>query len=111
MGICFGHQVLCRNLGLHLAKLDTPLQGVQKEILLFGEKQIVGFYNTFVVVVEDFNHGGFHISVNEAEEVNAIKGPNFYSFQFHVESVLTRNGLDILKHALFDLLGNYKDFT
>jgi phenazine biosynthesis protein phzE len=111
MGICFGHQVICRNLGLHLAKLDTPLQGVQKEILLFGEKQIVGFYNTFVVVVEDFNHQGFHISVNEAEEVNAIKGPNFYSFQFHVESVLTRNGLDILKHALFDLLGNYKDLT
>jgi phenazine biosynthesis protein phzE len=111
MGICFGHQVICRNLGLHLAKLDTPLQGVQKEILLFGEKQIVGFYNTFVVVVEDFNHQGFQISVNEAEEVNAIKGPNFYSFQFHVESVLTRNGLDILKHALFDLLGNYKDLT
>lgn len=104
MGICFGHQVICRNLGLRLARLDIPLQGVQKEILLFGKKQIVGFYNTFVVVVEDFNHEGFYISVNEAEEVNAIKGPNFYSFQFHVESVLTRNGLDILKQALGDLL-------
>ncbi len=111
MGICFGHQVICRNLGLRLARLDIPLQGVQKEILLFGDKQIVGFYNTFVVIAEDFKHKGIQISVNEVEEVNAIKSSNFCSFQFHVESVLTRNGLDILRHALFELLGNYKDFS
>ena len=64
----------------------------------------MGFYNTFVVVVEDFNHHNIHISINELEEVNAIKGPNFCSFQFHVDSVLTRNGLDIVKQALLELL-------
>jgi phenazine biosynthesis protein phzE len=106
MGICFGHQVICRNLGLRLERLDIPLQGVQKEVLLFGKKQIVGFYNTFVVIAEDFKHNDIQMSVNEAREVNAIKGPNFCSFQFHVESVLTRNGLDILKSALFELLGS-----
>lgn len=105
MGICLGHQVICRNLGLHLERLDVPLQGVQKEILLFDQKEFVGFYNTFVGVAEDFSHEDIQLSVNEAAEINAIKGRNYRSFQFHVESVLTRNGLDILKHALCELLG------
>jgi phenazine biosynthesis protein phzE len=105
MGICLGHQVIGRNLGMRLAKLDIPLQGVQKEIRLFGEKQIVGFYNTFMVIAEDFKHHEIQLSVNGAGEIYAAKGPNFYSFQFHVESVLTRNGLEIVKRALLDLFG------
>ena len=105
MGICLGHQVLGRNLGMRLAKLDVPLQGVQKEIKLFGENEIVGFYNTFMVIAEDFKHPEIQLSVNGADEIYAAKSPNFYSFQFHVESVLTRNGLDIVKRALLDLLG------
>jgi phenazine biosynthesis protein phzE len=100
MGICFGHQVICRNLGLRLERLEVPLQGVQRDILLFGEKETVGFYNTFVAMGDDFLPASVEASVNEAGEVNALKGLNFASFQFHVESVLTRNGLEILKKAL-----------
>ena len=104
MGICFGHQVICRNLGMSLERLEIPFQGVQKEILLFGEKEYVGFYNTFTAVADEFNEAGIELSVNAAAEVNAIKGPNFQGFQFHVESVLTTNGIDILRQALRELI-------
>ncbi len=100
LGVCLGHQVICRNLGLRLERLDIPLQGVQRDILLFGNKETVGFYNTFVAVADDFMPASVQVSVNEAAEVNALTGPNFCSFQFHVESVLTRNGLTILKKAV-----------
>lgn len=104
MGICFGHQVISRSLGLRLERLDTPLQGVQKEILLFDEKEMVGFYNTFVAVADEALPSGVRASVSELGEVYALAAPNFRSFQFHPESVLTRNGLNILKRALRELL-------
>ncbi len=46
--VCLGHQILCRSLGMPVDKLDTPLQGSQVEIDLYGNREKVGFYNTFI---------------------------------------------------------------
>lgn len=32
LGICLGCQAICQHLGLEVRKLQTPLQGVQKDV-------------------------------------------------------------------------------
>ena len=44
---CLSHQILCSILGFPIVKKQNPLQGVQKNIKLFGNNECVGFYNTF----------------------------------------------------------------
>jgi phenazine biosynthesis protein phzE len=102
LAVCLGHQVLCHQLGLSIAKLDPPLQGVQKPIDLFGREESVGFYNTFAAVRPDASDAppGVEIWAEAGGRVNALRAPSFVSFQFHLESVLTTNGFDILKEAV-----------
>lgn len=104
VGICLGHQILCRALGLPVEKKDRPFQGVPETIDLFGKKERVGFYNTFTG-----KYGkevpGVDIAYDSASrDIHALRSKNFVSFQFHPESILTQHGYDILKNALLALL-------
>jgi phenazine biosynthesis protein phzE len=102
--ICLGHQFLCRALGLTVARKQSPFQGSQIRIDLFGRPEWVGFYNTFVPLsgpaAEDFETS----VIPELKEVVAIRGEHFAGFQFHPESILTRNGIPILREAIQHLL-------
>lgn len=102
--ICLGHQILCRFLGYKVQKKEKPLQGSQVEIDLFGDKEKVGFYNTFAArrVPGDNRHK--FATLGESDELVAIKGGNFIGYQFHPESILTKNGFEILQQALVHLL-------
>jgi 2-amino-4-deoxychorismate synthase len=102
--ICLGHQILCRTLGFDVQRKVTPLQGSQVRINLFGVEEMVGFYNTFAPRVSSIQ-GDFEIAtIPELNEVIAIRGGNFAGFQFHPESILTRNGVRILKDTVDHLL-------
>lgn len=106
VAVCLSHQVLSTLLGLGLARRDTPNQGVQKEIDLFGAHERVGFYNTFAARSADDklthpDHGVIEISRDpDTGEVHALRGQGFASMQFHAESVLTEDGVRILAEAL-----------
>lgn len=106
VAVCLSHQVLSTLLGLGLARRDTPNQGVQKEIDLFGAYERVGFYNTFAARSADDklthpDHGVIEISRDpDTGEVHALRGQGFASMQFHAESVLTEDGVRILAEAL-----------
>ena len=101
--ICLGHQILCRALGLAVQRKEAPLQGSQVRINLFDE--MVGFYNTFAPRIPKVQ-GDFEIAtIPELQEVIAIRGQTFAGFQFHPESILTRNGVAILQEAVERLLG------
>ncbi|MFD9485726.1 anthranilate synthase family protein [Streptomyces sp. NPDC059991] len=106
VAVCLSHQVLSTLLGLGLARRDTPNQGVQKEIDLFGAYERVGFYNTFAARSADDklthpDHGVIEISRDpDTGEVHALRGQGFASMQFHAESVLTEDGVKILAEAL-----------
>ncbi|WP_169944055.1 anthranilate synthase family protein [Microbispora sp. H11081] len=111
LAVCLSHQVLSTALGLPLVRRAVPNQGVQREIDLFGRSVRVGFYNAFAAradadVVEI---PGLAAPVEVSRdhrtgEVHALRGPGFGSMQFHAESVLTENGVSILRDAIAALL-------
>ncbi|MDR3631105.1 MAG: chorismate-binding protein [Desulfocapsaceae bacterium] len=104
--ICLGHQILCRTLGLEIKRKEVPFQGSQIRINLFGKDEMVGFYNTFAPQVPQAK-GNFEIAtIPELQELIAIRGEHFAGFQFHPESILTRNGVAILQEAVNRLLAS-----
>lgn len=99
---CLGHQVLASLLGLPVTRKRTPNQGVQLPIDLFGSSEWVGFYNTFAAhSARDRLYSGEVDTVEidrdpHTGEVHALHGPGFASAQFHLESVLTKHGTEVL---------------
>jgi phenazine biosynthesis protein phzE len=112
LAICLGHQILAAELGLLIARRTVPNQGVQKRVDLFGRPELVGFYNTYTARAGDdvipYGRGG-RIEVSrtpETGEVHALRGEGFRSVQFHLESILTQHGPQILGDLLVSLLGD-----
>jgi len=106
--VCLGHQILCKVLGFEVPRKKIPHQGVQEKINYFGEEEIVGFYNTFVPRVSDLSKS-YDISFGkEKDEQVAIRSDHFIGFQFHPESILTKNGYTILKESLQYILAYQK---
>ncbi len=102
--ICLGHQFLGHQLGFPVARKKVPLQGVQEKIQLFGREERVGFYNTFVPMNSDLSQA-YEVSLaQDNQEMLAIRGDFFIGFQFHPESILTKNGDAILKESIAYLL-------
>ncbi|QKV97003.1 phenazine-specific anthranilate synthase [Streptomyces sp. NA02950] len=110
LAVCLSHQVLCAHLGLDLLRRKAPNQGIQREIDLFGVRETVGFYNTFVAVSPEDTM--VHPGVGRVEisrdrrtgQVDALRGPGFASLQFHPESLLTQDGPRIVATLLGALL-------
>ncbi|MGW0664929.1 anthranilate synthase family protein [Streptodolium elevatio] len=103
LGVCLGHQLIAAELGLRLARKDTPYQGKQVDIDFFGRPEKVGFYNTFTALTPERPLYGLEFSTDEdGGQVHALraKGSRLAGLQFHPESVLTRNGLDIVRETL-----------
>jgi phenazine biosynthesis protein phzE len=86
--ICLWHQLICRSEKIKLKKKEISTQWEQIEIDLFWKKQKVAFYNTFSWINKNW------------EEINSLKSENYFSFQFHPESILTQNWLEILEKSL-----------
>lgn len=112
LAVCLGHQVLCHRLGIPLAYKDIVFQGTQSRISIGGQDQAVGFYNTFVAKAPtDPSEGGLPegISVESdpaTGDIHVLAGPHFRSVQFHAESVLTENGVAILRDLLIGALAD-----
>lgn len=105
LAVCLSHQVLSSLLGLALEPGKEPNQGVQKEIDLFGRRTRVGFYNTFAARCDADALDGVEISRDPVSgEVHALRGRRFASMQFHAESVLTEDGVRIMRETLTALL-------
>ncbi len=107
LAVCLGHQVLASLLGLPVRRRPEPAQGEQRKINLFGGTHWVGFYNTFAAyALTDELPGGVRVCRDpRTGEVYALRGPSVWSLQFHPESVLTRDGDDILRKVMASLLG------
>jgi phenazine biosynthesis protein phzE len=110
LAVCLSHQVLSALLGLELIRRREPNQGVQKEINLFGRTARVGFYNTFAsrsdtAVTQCVGLPAIDVSRDEETgQVHALRSSGFRSIQFHPESVLSPDGLRILREMVKELL-------
>ncbi|WP_447887347.1 anthranilate synthase family protein [Serratia fonticola] len=105
IAICFGHQILCAALGYPIVALDSPNQGIQKEITFFDKVERVGFYNTFTGLAASnamaCEYGEIRVARDEATgQIYGLRGPHFSSMQFHPESVLTIDGPRILYESI-----------
>lgn len=106
LAVCLSHQVLSDVLGFPLVRRPVPNQGAQREIELFGRTERVGFYNSYAARCDsDIVHrpgiGRIDVSRDpDTGEVHALRGPGFASVQFHLESVLTRDGVRIVSGLL-----------
>ncbi|REE99052.1 anthranilate synthase family protein [Thermomonospora umbrina] len=111
LAVCLSHQVLSRTLGLPVARMPQPNQGVRRRIDLFGRSVRVGFYNSFAAYADSdkFEHdavpGVIEVSRDpRTGEVHGLRGPGFRSIQFHAESVLSRDGVGVVQDLLAGLL-------
>ncbi|MCA7933420.1 anthranilate synthase family protein [Burkholderia cepacia] len=117
MAVCLSHQILNAILGIPLVRCEVPNQGIQVEIDLFGQRERVGFYNTYVArtvrdEMEIDGVGTLAISRDpRTGEVHALRGPTFSSMQFHAESVLTVDGPRILGEAITHAIRREKRLT
>lgn len=110
VAVCLSHQILSHQLGLDLGPLPSPHQGVQKTVDIFGSAATIGFYNTFTARVspgiERVSHDAREIQVAAEEngDVHALRGHRVASVQGHLESILSKNGIETLErlvsHAL-----------
>ncbi len=109
LAVCLGHQLLSGLLGLPLRRKANPYQGMQRDIVFFGRPAIVGFYSTFTATHPhdrfDSAYGEVELSRDPANgDVHALRGRSFAGVQFHPESVLSYDGIDLLRSMLATLL-------
>jgi len=119
LAVCLSHQILAGQLGLPLAPLARPYQGTQRRVTAFGREVRVGFYNTYsarlpagsepsVAGVSVFTTGeaggGAGGAGGAGLEVVALRGARFTGVQFHLESILSHDGVDLLAGLAAELL-------
>jgi 2-amino-4-deoxychorismate synthase len=110
LGICLGHQMICAALGFELVRKARPAQGDQRPVELFGRTELVGFYNSFAALapVGRLDTPAIEFAAGEDRELVALRarlgGTRLAGLQFHPESILTRDGLGILRDELLRLL-------
>lgn len=108
VAVCLSHQILAAHLGYPIVKLDRSHQGTQLQVDLFGVPQRVGFYNSFAALAEPGRTpGGVEVSADPDNGiVHALRGNAFASVQFHAESILTTNGIDVLESLIVHALNS-----
>ncbi|KAA9089951.1 anthranilate synthase family protein [Microbacterium radiodurans] len=109
LAVCLSHQILAHRLGIDLAPLASPHQGLQKSVDVFGALASIGFYNTFTARVtpgtERVGDDGAARAAQVAADavsgdVYALRGAGFASVQGHLESILSRDGLPTLERLV-----------
>ena len=107
LAVCLSHQILADALGLDLAPLATPHQGLQRTVELFGAPATIGFYNTFTATVMPgvdalvTDEGEIiEIAADADGTVQGIRGLNLASVQGHLESILSSDGVETLERLI-----------
>ena len=111
LGVCLGHQAIAEAFGAKLENISTVFHGVQtaikivKEDYLFAElpKEILaGRYHSWIVSKSDFPSELEVTAVDESGDIMALKHKtlDLHGVQFHPESILTPDGVQIIQNFL-----------
>ncbi|MCD5385107.1 chorismate-binding protein [Candidatus Gracilibacteria bacterium] len=106
LGICLGHQAICKLKGYDVCRQNLNFQGEQKKVNFGGKEETLGFYNSYSPV---FN-GSYRGNIEEIDtfyddsRILNYRNKHIYSTQSHPESIMSINGFDILKNMILHVL-------
>ncbi len=111
LGVCMGHQVICRFFGGSLYNLPDVVHGQTANIqvkksdsLLFGkaENMLVGLYHSWAVKADSLPEELECTAVSDEGVVMAVQHKIFdvHGVQFHPESYITESGCVIFRNFL-----------
>lgn len=106
LGVCLGHQLVARHLNFRIQRATPPPQGTQIDSTINGASEKLGFYNSYFAIKPDTSDGSDHrLEIDQDHEgrILAMRGAHFSTFQFHLESILTQNGYEILEREIHRL--------
>ena len=111
LGICLGHQAICEAYGAVIAPAEKLMHGKKSTITLdekceifkgLGRKTDAARYHSLVAKKDTMPEELEVTAVSEEGEIMAVKHKKYhiYGLQFHPESILTSQGMQILKNFL-----------
>ena len=112
LGVCLGHQAICTAFGARITYARRLMHGKQsiavfdRDCIIFRdcpEKAVVGRYHSLSLLGDTLPDSLQIISkAKDDGEIMAVKHKDFnvYGLQFHPESILTPDGLTIIKNFI-----------
>lgn len=111
LGVCLGHQAIAEFFGAKLENIPTVFHGVQTAIKIMKEDYLfaglpneilAGRYHSWIVSKSDFPDELEVTAVDKAGDIMALKHKtlDLHGVQFHPESMLTPDGVQIIQNFL-----------
>lgn len=111
LGVCLGHQAIGMVFGGKLENIPFVFHGVQTKAKIIGsdylfqglpEEILVGRYHSWIVSKDNFPQDLEITAVDEAGSIMAMKHTQLdvHGVQFHPESILTPQGIDIIRNFI-----------
>lgn len=111
LGVCLGHQAIAEVFGAKLENIPTVFHGVQTAIKIMKEDYLfaglpneilAGRYHSWIVSKSDFPDKLEVTAVDKAGDIMALKHKtlDLHGVQFHPESMLTPDGVQIIQNFL-----------
>jgi len=112
LGVCLGHQAICEVFGANISHAKHLMHGKQSEITIDNQTELfTGLSDTIqgaryhsLVAEPETMPDDLIITARDAEngEIMAVKHRHYpiYGLQFHPESILTPEGMTIIKNFL-----------
>ena len=97
--VCLWHQAICKSKWFEVKRQEEITQWAVKNVIIDGKEYALGFYNSFSPVVKDW----FQWDTFFSDRVLTYSEENIVSMQFHPESILSRDGFDVLKGQVMKL--------
>lgn len=111
LGICLGHQAIAVAFGAELVQLRQPQHGAQQQLQIIGkpiifehisENTTIGLYHSWAVDISSLPACFSVTSTNKNGIIMSIAHQSFklIGLQFHPESYITTQGLQMMKNWL-----------
>ena len=111
LGVCLGHQAICETFGMTVGYAKELMHGKKSVVTVdtsskifegMEERQEVARYHSLVALPDTINENIKVLATSDDGEIMAVKHTNYeiYGLQFHPESVLTKNGEQMMINFL-----------
>lgn len=111
LGVCLGHQAICETYGAEICHAEQLMHGKQSVVTVDTKKPIfeglqehlpVARYHSLVADPATMPEELEVIAKDERGEIMAVKHRQYdvYGLQFHPESILTPDGMQMIKNFL-----------